>query len=150
MTMEFLGLLMRWTHILTAIVAVGGSFFMRAVLMPVAGRVLENEVHDRLRGELMARWKKIVHACVALFLLSGFYNFFMTLRVLPEGTSSFHMLFGIKFLLALAVFALAIGLTSDKAWAAGLRAKRPFYLSILLAMMAAIVMISGYLRTLHP
>ena len=109
-----LPLIMRWAHVLAAIVAVGGSIYMRFVLMPVAASVLEEEPHKRLRAALTRLWQRFVHACILLFLVSGFYNYLAVTRLNHVSQPLYHALFGIKFLLALGVFALALILTSNQ------------------------------------
>ena len=51
-----LDVLSRFAHVATAIVMVGGTVFMRFVLMPAAKELPETE-HDQLRQRLLARWK---------------------------------------------------------------------------------------------
>lgn len=68
-----LDVLSRWLHVGTAIVILGGSFFLRVVLMPAAAALPEAE-HAALRERLMATWRRVVHLGIALFLLSGLYS----------------------------------------------------------------------------
>ncbi len=141
-------LLMRWAHILSAIVAVGGSFFMRVVLMPGANAVLSDAEHAKLRPALVKRWQKVIHVCILLFLISGFYNYFVVTSPMHQGQPLYHMLFGVKFLLAMLVFFLAIVLTSLKPWAARVRANAKLWLSLLVALAITVVLISGLLKNL--
>ena len=141
-----LALLMRWTHIATAIIAVGGAFFMRCVLIPTAERYLSNEEHNRLKASLIPRWSRFVHSCIALFLISGFYNFYLRLGAVTEG--AYHMLFGIKFLLSFGVMFLAFVLTSQRSWAASFCAQSSKWLTILLSMAAVIVLLAGVMKTM--
>jgi uncharacterized membrane protein len=150
MSDEILRLVMRWLHVIAAIVAVGGSTFLRLVLMPVAGKVLADEEHERLRQPLMRRWKIFVHTSIFLFLVSGFYNYLVV--TLPEhsGQPLYHMGMGIKILLAVVVIVLAIGLTSRFGWSAALRAKPARWLGVLLLCAYLIVLIAGALRMMGP
>lgn len=141
-------LIMRWLHILSVVTAIGGSIFMRLVLMPTAFLVLKEEEHNRLREPLLKRWQKIVHTCIALFLISGFYNYLLITRLQHEGQPLYHALFGIKFLLALGVFFLAIALTSQGRLFADLRARARYWLGILVAVALVIILISGFMRTM--
>jgi uncharacterized membrane protein len=146
MSNELLRLAMRWLHIIAAIVAVGGSTYLCLVLMPIAGKVLSHEEHERLRQPLMRRWKIFVHTCILLFLVSGFYNYIVVTLPLHSGQPLYHMMMGVKILLAFAVFALAIGLTSRFGWSAALRAKPRRWLGVLLLCAYVIVLIAGILR----
>lgn len=145
---QWVELIMRWFHVLSAITAVGGAIFLKMALMPAAMSVLKEEEHNRLRVPLMKRWQKIIHTCIALFLISGFYNYLVVTRFQHDGQALYHALFGIKFLLALAVFFLAIALTSQGNLFADLRARARFWLGILVALAVAVVLISGFMRTM--
>jgi uncharacterized membrane protein len=148
MEIDALALAARWAHILSAIVAVGGTVFARFVLMPAAAQTLDDDAHGNLRLTLTARWQKIIHVCILLFLLSGFYNYLAITRFQHVDQPLYHMLFGIKFLLALAVFVLAVGLTSNKAWAAGLRANARRWMALLVVLAVAVVLLSSVMRGL--
>ncbi|GMU93976.1 MAG: hypothetical protein AMXMBFR4_30340 [Candidatus Hydrogenedentota bacterium] len=141
-------LIMRWAHIFSAVIAVGGTIFMRFVLMPAAQATLDDAAHARLRAALIGRWQRFVHTCILLFLVSGFYNYLAITRFEHEGQPIYHMLFGIKFLLALAVFALAIALTSLKPWSEKMRNNSRAWLVVLVALAAAAIVLSGYMRAL--
>lgn len=118
----WLSVLSRWTHVGTAIVILGGSVFLRFVLSPAASQLPEAE-HQALRQNVMARWKRFVHAGIALFLISGFYNY---IQAMPnhKGDGLYHALIGTKILLALVVFTLASGLVGRSALFASLRKTR--------------------------
>ena len=141
-------LVMRWIHILTAITAIGGSIFMRFVLMPVAQSVLDEEAHKGLRAGLVRRWQKFVHTCILLFFISGFYNYFLVTAPTHQGQPLYHALFGVKFLLALAVFTIAVALTSTKDWSQKVRANAKMWLALLVALGVLVVMISGVMKNL--
>jgi len=148
MSVALLPLLMRWTHILAAIVALGGSIYVRFVLMPSAQQVLDDKTHAELRTAVTRRWMRFVHTCILLFLVSGFYNYLAVQAPAHQGQSIYHMLFGIKFLLAVVVFALAIALTSLKPWSARLRANAKTWLAVLIVLAILVVALSGYMRAL--
>lgn len=137
---------MRWAHILAAIVAVGGIIFLRFVLMPAANAVLSPEEHGRLRPVLIRRWQKFVHVCIALFLISGLYNYIALMVPVHRGQGLYHALFGIKFLLALVVFFLAVALASSGEKFSGIKAKRTSMMTALITLAVIIVLISGYMR----
>ena len=91
--MELVSLLSRWTHIGTAIVLVGGTVFLRFVLTPAAAQLSDDE-HTKLKQLVMGTWKKFVHAGIALFLLSGFYNFIAVQVPKHKGDSVYHAVMG--------------------------------------------------------
>ena len=63
--------------------------------------------------------------------------------------SGYQMLFGIKFILALAIFALASILTGRSAGTQKIRDNARFWININLAMALAVVIISGVMRLTH-
>ena len=143
--MLLLALIMRWAHIFAAITAVGGAIFMRVVYLPAAS-ALPEEAATRLRQPLMRRWKMIVHTCILVFLVSGLYNYLVITGPAHHGQPLYHALFGVKFLLALVVFSLALALTSTSGFGAGLRRRGPVGLTLLVVLMVVIVLISGVLK----
>ena len=148
MTAELaLPLLMRWIHVGSAIVLVGGLIFYRLVFVPVASKVLSDEELEKLREPLMRRWKMYIHPSILLFLISGFYNYLVVTRGLHEGQGLYHALFGMKFLLALCVFALAIIMTSTMTWSEKLRKNRALW-SILVLLAVAVALIGGYMKVM--
>ena len=82
-----LPLAMRWLHLASVIVLVGGIFYARVVV-----------------GDLAAGFKPLAYVAIGTILVSGFYNF------LSKGTvpANYQMWFGIKVLFALHVFAVTI------------------------------------------
>ncbi len=146
---DFVSLIARWIHVLSFIVAVGGAIFMRLVLTPAAKESLSDEAQQSLRTAVTRRWRTFVHAAVGLLLLSGGYNFYVAHFVDHVTPMPYHAIFGVKLILALAVFVLAIGLSSDKAWSAALRTDRPKWLGVLVALGVLVVMLSGLLKQTH-
>ncbi|MCI0460811.1 MAG: hypothetical protein L0Z62_28010 [Gemmataceae bacterium] len=142
-------LLFRWLHVGTAIVLLGGSVFLRFVLLPAAEK-LSAEAHEALRGHLLATWKIFVHAGVLLLLLSGLYNYLVVMLPLHRGDSLYHALMGTKILLALVVFFLAEALVGRAAAFENLRQKRRLWLGVIVLLAALIVALSGFLKVRGP
>jgi len=143
-----LPIIMRWLHIFAAIIAVGGIIFQRFVLMPAANAALGDDIHDQLRAKVVGRWQKFVHVCILLFLVSGFYNYLVLTAPMHEGQSLYHALFGVKFLLALVVFLLAIVLTSRQGYAERFRKNAKLWLGLLALLAIIIVLISGVMKNI--
>ncbi len=139
-------LLSRWLHIFGAIFLMGGAFYMRAVLMPSAAESLDDATHQKLRTSIMGRWRKWIMILSLVLIATGFYNFFTVGIPAHKGEPAYHMLFGIKFLLAIAVFGLASMLAGRKSISVKLQQNSKLWLGITLAMGAAIVMIAGYMK----
>ena len=119
-------LLLRWAHLFTAIVLVGGA---------VGGRLLDNPTTAPLsRGA-------VIGGIVAM-LSSGLFTMFHIIKTVPKG---WHMWFGIKFLLALHVFAMIFLLTKPDA---SPEKRKRWQLSAIIGI-AAIVFIAAYMRQLR-
>jgi uncharacterized membrane protein len=139
--------LTRILHVGTAIVVVGGTFFVRFVLFPAATQNLSDDAHARLRGAVMGTWKKIIHIGIALFILTGAINYY---RVIAQGShkgdSLYHALLGTKILLALGIFFIAEALVGRSSAFEGLRRNAPKWLLANLLLASIIVAVSGFLR----
>jgi uncharacterized membrane protein len=144
-SIEILNVASRWLHIATAIVILGGTVFMRFVLLPAAESLPPAE-HEALRGKVVARWKKFVMGGIALFILSGFYNYLVVTGPLHRKDKSYHMVMGTKILLAFIVFFLASVLVGRSARFEPLRRDRKKWLLITIVIAFVIVLISSYLR----
>jgi len=144
-SIEILNVASRWLHIATAIVVLGGTVFMRFVLLPAAESLPQAE-HDALRAKVVARWKKFVMAGIALFLLSGFYNYLVVSVPKHKGDGLYHGLMGTKIILAFIVFFLASVLVGRSARFEPLRRDRKKWLLITIVVAFIIVLISSYLR----
>ena len=137
----------RVLHIATAIVLVGGTFFVRFVLLPAASANLPDDLHAKLRGAITVTWKKIVHLGIALFIISGGINYY---RVIAAGTHKgdalYHALLGTKIILALAVFFIASALVGRSAAFEGMRRNPRRWLMVNLLLAGVIVAVSGFLK----
>jgi uncharacterized membrane protein len=142
-----LQLIFRWIHIGSAITVVGGTVFMLFVLLPAAKEILDEE-HLKLRAAVLKRWKWFVHFGIALFLVSGLYNYIKVMVPLHKGDGLYHALMGVKMLLAMGVFGLAEVLVGRSKLAEKLRQNASKFLTINLVLAAIIVMLSGFLKTL--
>ena len=142
---DILNLLSRWAHILAAITAVGGTIFARFVVVPTLDP-LDPGSRAELHSAMRARWSKIVAIAIAFLLLSGLYNIAiisMDYR-LPRW---YHPVFGVKFLLAFAIFLIASLLTGRSNAAENVRQHMRFWLNLNIVLAVLVVCLSGVLRT---
>src|SRR6218665_4013319 len=117
MTIDFLALSMRMLHIMAAMTAVGGSIFLKFAYLPALPGLDDTnrkELHERVR----ARWAKVVGIAIGILLISGFANYFLFMQSYKTWgdvwrtayAKPYNILFGVKFLLAFAMFFLASAL----------------------------------------
>lgn len=146
---DFLELLLRWLHIGSAIVAIGGAFFMRFALMPAATATLDEASHDKLREALRKRWFIVVQVCIAILLVTGGINFVLLAMPPKVEPMPYHAIFGVKFLAAMGVFFIASVLVGRGQGMAAFRANRKKWLTNLLSLAAVIVLLSGILNRIR-
>ena len=95
--------LIRWLHLSSVATLIGGLLYARFVIAP-SENFLGEEARVKLDEAAAAHFRPIVIAAIVCLVISGILNY------LHKGgqTVTYHALFGIKILLALHVFAVAI------------------------------------------
>ena len=147
----------RVLHILSAIILVGGLFYIRTILAPSASSVDAmgaDKIGDTCFGDRRAVWAKWVGISTAFLLLTGIYNFIV---IIGESKAdggvklppTYHMLFGVKFLLAMMVMFIAAILAGKTEAADRFRLQMKKWLNIGWLAAMAIIVIAAILRTLH-
>jgi len=135
----------RVVHVLSAIILVGGLFYIRTVLAPGGA--------DKCFGERRGVWARWVGICTVLLLGSGVYNLIAIIRQTRADGSQlqpmYHMLFGVKFLLALLVMFVAALLAGKTEAAQRFRSQIGRWSNIGWLAAIAIVVIAAVLKTLH-
>ena len=150
-------LLLRWAHVLAAVVAMGGLFFARFALVPALSDI-DAATRDRIHESIRRRWLPWVIGAITVLLASGLANFLLfNSRVKLEGwaggqwmrETGYHSLFGAKFLLALVAFYFASALVGRGEGTQWVRNDRAKWLSVTLGLTLAVVLLSGWMRQLH-
>jgi uncharacterized membrane protein len=100
---EVLGVLLRWVHLASAALLVGGFAYARAVAVP-ALQPLSGADRDQAWRRLALRFQPLVYGAIGGLLVSGVYNFLIH----PGHSRHYHIVFGVKMLLAAHVFAAAL------------------------------------------
>ena|SRR6185295_1858798 len=116
-----LPLAMRWLHIASVVILLGGVFYARFV-----------------EGVMSARFKPWGYAAIGGILVSGTYNFLSKSTFPPH----YHAWFGIKVLLALHVFAIVVMYNPER------HKMKPRLLTGVAISGALILACSAYLRWL--
>ena len=135
---EILTALMRWVHLSSVVTLVGGIFYARFVMAP-AGSTLPGGAGGALDQAAALRFRPIVFAAISGLVISGIYNFLAK----PGHSALYHALFGVKMLLALHVFSVAILATAPQN---SRRARQLFGAAI---SGLTIILISAYLKGIN-
>lgn len=140
-----LDVLFRWIHVGSAIVVLGGSVFIRFVLLNALSGMDEETAKD-VRARVVKIWKRFVHAGILLFIISGFYNYVMVSIPNHKGDGLYHALLGTKIILAFIVFFLASALVGRSSTFAWIRSNIKIWLLVTISLAALIVAISGFVK----
>jgi uncharacterized membrane protein len=149
-SMYWLLLASRIFHILSAIVLVGGLFYLRSVITPAASNLPAREgsieAADQFFGGRRAAWAMWVGIASLLLLVTGLWNFIYMVKQ-NQLHWSYHMLGALKILLGLALMALAAMLAGRSAAAERIRSKFRVWLNIALVLGIVLVIVGSVMRT---
>jgi uncharacterized membrane protein len=135
---------MRWVHVASAVVAVGGTVMMRFVILPALERLPNGpEVLTAIRPA----FKRIIHSAIGLLLLTGLYNYVIVAipKVKEQGIEGYHSVMGIKILLSLVLFGIAFALLKP---VPAVHENRKTWLSVNVVLGFLILLLAAYLRRL--
>jgi hypothetical protein len=137
-SMYWIMLVSRILHILGAIILAGGLFYIRYVVSPVSPPA--GAEPDQFFGGRRGTWAKWIGIATALLIFTGFWNYVQFSRTY-ELAKFYHMILGIKILVAFAVFALAALLAGRTNAAESIRQKWGLWINtcLLLALLAVVV-----------
>jgi hypothetical protein len=121
-------LLARWVHIVSAIFLLGGVVFARTAL------------RGRWTDETAAAWRPWALRAVVGLVAGGLYNFLAK----ASTPSPYHMVFGVKVLLAMHIIAIALLLGKPGVD----ESKRSRWISGVVWSGLAVTLLSAYLRWL--
>src|SRR5215475_9665350 len=100
---DVLLVIMRWIHIASMATLIGGLLYGRLVMAPAIA-TLAADARESLADAAARLFRPFVFLSIAGLVVSGIFN----LMTNPGHTPTYHMLLGIKLLLALHVFAVSI------------------------------------------
>ncbi|HLN00139.1 MAG TPA: hypothetical protein VK335_12695 [Bryobacteraceae bacterium] len=135
---EALNVMMRWLHITSVVVLIGGVLYARLVVAPAIESVAAAQ-QEALGDAMAARFRSLLYLAVLFLLASGVYNLFLNLGRGPL----YQSLLGIKLLLALHVVAVGFLIVKPK------NPKRTRQLTGIMISGVIILAISAVLRQLH-
>src|ERR1041385_3229865 len=93
---------MQWLHLSGAVVGVGALIYGSLIVVPLLAE-LPAETRGRLATPLVGRVRPVALTVVGVQLLTGLYNY---MRHMPGKPPAYHMVLGVKILLALHVFSV--------------------------------------------
>ncbi len=136
-----LQIVMRYLHVVSAIIAVGGLAFVSLALLPSL-RLFDESFRGSLMQALHQRFQRVVWLCVGGLVLSGTFNWMALAGQYKSMGPLGNALIGTKVLLAVILFAVI--------WAHGAgfgRDKSPrFWLMMKLHLAAVIILLGSVLR----
>ncbi len=145
--MYWLMLVSRVLHVLSAVVLVGGVFYLRMVVAPgvPAGDAASADLWFAGRRSAWAKW---VGIATLLLLVSGLFNYIRIIQTNEPLGPLYHALLGVKFLLAPVVFGLAAVIAGKSATADRLRQNMTKWLGVCLAAGLLTVALGSVVRSL--
>ena len=97
---------MRYLHIVSAVLAVGGMCCVPLCVRP-AVRLLDDDLRESVLKIVSTRFHRILGLCIAGLLISGVYNWVQNAAVYKAMGPKGNALIGTKVLLALVMFVVA-------------------------------------------
>ena len=98
-----LGVFMQWLHFSSLAMLIGGILYGRLVMLPLSATLAKDE-REALGDRAAAAFRPLVLAAICGLIVSGVYN----ILTHPGHRPIYQALLGIKLLLALHVFAVAL------------------------------------------
>lgn len=105
--MDVLVIVMRWVHVMSAILAIGGAFFMR-VILPLGLAQADAASREAVMLRCRKAFKMVIHVCVTLLILSGAFNTWRNWGDYKLNSALMHAFWGTHLILGLAAIILSI------------------------------------------
>ena len=139
-----LELALRWLHILSATMLVGGILFLAFVWLP-AHQALTPEEREESFVPMRPTWSLMVTLTTLFLLVSGFWNFIIIYGKF-DLPAAYTTLIAIKFLVALALFFLSAMIAGSSQGAVRLRHRLPIWLRLNALLAVLLIGIAGYMK----
>lgn len=147
----FLKPMIQWVHVGSVVLMIGGFFFLRIVLIPIANRQSDP---NTLISSSLRRFSGVVWCTLLTVLFSGVYNvisFFRTARASAEGSiasdySLYILILAVKFFIVFLIYTLAIILTFPYPVFDVFQKKPSPWLNLIIVFGLIIIFLSAYLR----
>lgn len=146
--------LMQWIHVGSVVLMIGGFFFFRVVLLPIAKRFPKPEA---LISSALRRFSGVVWTALLTVLVSGLYNFITFFRaaraIAATGSfvsdySLYILVLGVKLFIVFLIFTLAIILTFPYPVFDVFQKKPAPWLNLIVVLGLIVIFLSAFLRRL--
>ncbi len=143
--MYFVELGSRILHLLAAMIFMGGILNLRGF---TANASSANEAVDTCAAGKQGSCPRKMMVLSLILITTGLYNFVIIIKS-HDVEKAYHMLFGIKFLLAIFVMGLAAMLVGKSKAAQALKKNMSQWVTITILLIGLIVVLASTLRTLR-
>jgi cytochrome bd-type quinol oxidase subunit 2 len=126
---------MRWLHLSSVVTLLGGIIYARFVIAP-SEACLTADARTALDECAAANFRPVLFTAMTCLIVSGLFNFIVKQPQSPV----YHALFGVKILLALHIFAVAILIAQPR----NKRRNRQMFGAIISGLV--VILISNYLK----
>ena len=143
--MYWVKLASRVAHTSFGAILLGGMVYLRLMFAHSAESSPSNALicfNDR-----RALWARCVALATVVLLASGLYNYLAIRADYEKLPSAYHMLFGIKFLVAFPVFFIAAAIAGRKPLADKMRLKMRFWLNLGIAFAVTVFILGAAMRS---
>jgi uncharacterized membrane protein len=149
----WLTVVLRWVHIISACLAIGGPFMLRYVAIPTIKKNLAEEAAEELRQKILGRWKFFVQLLIAAFLITGGYSFWINFQEVKTWPAvykmCYHAVFGLKIIAAFAVFFIASALVGRSQAFEKIRKRHKIWTTLMILLAFSVVLCGNILNQLH-
>ena len=139
--MNILRAVMLWFHLVAAVMAIGGLYFLRLILIPVVKKD-GCEHAPALTAKVRQKFRKLIWHSIFLLVLSGGIMLAIRSKAIFDGTLGQHLLEA-KIGLALLLFAIALVLTLPAEPSVELQRKTPKLLLVNLVLGLVILLLAA-------
>lgn len=148
--MNWLAFLSRFFHVLMAVIAVGGLFFLWRVTLPALRAAGDDAQTADARRMVSKRWRMILWHAIVLLLATGIYNSFLNW---PTAATShpalWHACFGSKMILAAVLFAIGLCLTWPGKGPAFIKQRAGLFMTVNVILALLIVALASAMKMAH-
>lgn len=109
---EILNLLIRWIHVIAAVVWIGGNLILAMVIVPYFRQNLPPVQRIKLLTQIGKRFETIVWGCVGILFFTGMINVFLAIDFSSSADSAITTAFMRTLFIKLMLFVILVILTA--------------------------------------